>query len=233
MKNRLTLVPRVSGTAYTLTLMALLLCGAAFAQEKPQRVTGKLPAKAICLICSTGGDSEAEKPAGAVTYKGKTYYFCNSGEIKKFLKDPEIYIPAVLPRPAPSFTLKTPSGDSISLESLKSKVILIDFWATWCKPCVAGMPDIQKIHEKYQSKGLIVLGISIDEDGTKKVSPFLTKSKTKFTYPILLDPTGATWKSWGVKIIPFVALVKDGQILAQWSGTPDPKAIEKAIVERL
>ncbi len=217
----------------TLIFIALLLSGAAFAQEKPQRVTGKLPAKAICLICSEGGDSEAEKPAGAVAYKGKTYYFCNSGEIKKFLKDPEAYIPAILPREVPNFSLKTPSGDSLSLESLKGKVILVDFWATWCKPCVAGMPDVQKIYEKYQSKGLTVLGISIDEDGTKKVSPFLTKSKTKFTYPILLDSTGTTWKAWGVKMIPFLALVKDGQIVQQWSGTTDPKIIEKAILEKL
>jgi thiol-disulfide isomerase/thioredoxin len=218
---------------YTMALMALLLCGAALAQEKPQRVAGKLPEKALCLICSEGGESELEKPAGAVAYKGKTYYFCNKGEISKFLKDPETYIPALLPRSAPNFTLKTPSGESLSLDSLKGKVILVDFWATWCKPCIASMPDIQKFHEKYQSKGLVVLGISIDDDGPKKVVPFLAKSKTKFTYPILLDPTGTTWKAWGVKIIPFVALVKDGQIVAQWSGTPDPKILEKAIVERL
>jgi thiol-disulfide isomerase/thioredoxin len=213
--------------------IALLLASAAFAQEKPQRVTGKLPAKALCLICSEGGESEEEKPAGAVAYKGKTYYFCNKGEITKFLKDPDVYLPAVLPRPAPSFNLKTPSGDFINLESLKGKVVLVDFWATWCKPCIASMPDVQKLHEKYQSKGLMVLGVSIDDDGPKKVVPFLAKSKTKFTYPILLDPTGAAWKAWGVKVIPFLALVKDGQIIQQWSGTTDPKTIEKAILEKL
>ena len=213
-------------------LAALCIAVGAFAQEKAQRVTGKLPAKAICFICSQSGESEEEKPAGAVAYKGKTYYFCNKGEVEKFLKDPEAFIPAPIPRIAPAFSLKTPTGETVTLESLRGKLVLVDFWATWCVPCVKAMPDMQKLHAQYASKGFTVVGISIDEEGAKKVSPFLAKSKVKFTYPILLD-SGDTWKQWGVKSVPSVMLVKDGQILRHWIGKIDVKEIETIIKETL
>ena len=213
-------------------LAALVLSMATFAQEKAQRVTGKLPAKAICFICSQNGDAEEEKPAGAVAYKGKTYYFCNKAEVEKFLKDPEAYIPAPVPRPAPDFTLKKPTGETVSLESLKGKLVLVDFWATWCVPCVKAMPDMQKLQDKYSTKGFTVVGISIDEEGAKKVTPFLAKSKVKFTYPILLD-SGTIWQQWGVKSVPSVMLVKDGQILKHWSGKIEVSEIDKAVREAL
>ena len=205
---------------------------ATFAQEKAQRVTGKLPSKAVCFICSQNGDAEEEKPAGAVAYKGKTYYFCNKAEVEKFLKDPEAYIPAPVPRPAPDFTLKALTGETVSLESLKGKLVLVDFWATWCVPCVKAMPDMQKLQDKYSTKGFTVVGISIDEEGAKKVTPFLAKSKVKFTYPILLD-SGTIWQQWGVKSVPSVMLVKDGQILKHWSGKIEVGEIEKVVREVL
>lgn len=213
-------------------LAALVLSLAAFAQEKAQRVTGKLPAKAVCFICFQNGESEEEKPAGAVAYKGKTYYFCNKAEVEKFLKDPEVFIPAPVPRSAPVFTLKTPTGETVSLESLKGKLVLLDFWATWCVPCVKAMPDMQKLQDKYAAKGFTVVGISIDDEGAKKVTPFLAKSKVKFTYPILLD-NGMVWKDWGVKSVPSVMLVKGGQILKHWSGKIEIGEIEKAVREAL
>ncbi|WP_394794998.1 redoxin domain-containing protein [Armatimonas sp.] len=202
-------------------------------QEKAQRVTGKLPAKALCLICSQSGEGE-EKPAGAASYKGKTYYFCNTGEIERFLKDPEAFIPAPVPRPAPPFALKTPTGETVTLESpaLRGKLMLVDFWATWCVPCVKAMPELQKLQAKYAGKGFTVIGISLDGEGAKKVVPFLAKSKTKFTYPILLN--GETiWQAWGVKSVPSVLLVKDGQILKHWSGQIDVKEIEIKLKETL
>lgn len=201
-------------------------------QEKAQRVTGKLPAKALCFICSQNGESEEEKPVGAVAYKGKTYYFCNRGEVERFLKDPEAFIPAPTPRAAPPFTLKTPTGAIVTLESLKGKLVLVDFWATWCVPCVKAMPDLQNLHTQYAAKGFTVVGISLDDEGAKKVVPFLAKSKVKFTYPILLD-SGETWKQWGVKSVPSVLLVKEGQILKHWSGKIDVKEIEAAVREAL
>ena len=197
-------------------------------QDKAIRVTGKLPAKASCFICLQNGETELEKPAGAVTYKGKTYYFCNKGEVDAFVKDPETYIPAPLPRPAPAFTLPTASGGSLSFDSLKGKVTLVDFWATWCGPCVKAMPGVQKLHDAYAAQGLAVVGISIDDEGVKKVGPFLAKSKVKYTYPIAID-NADVWKAWGVRSLPTMVLVKDDQIVKHWSGMVDLKDVERAV----
>lgn len=200
-------------------------------QDKPTVVKENLPKKAACFICSQNGEDHGEeKPAGAVAYKGKTYYFCSKKEVEAFVKDPDAYIPAPLPRPAPAFTLKKPTGETVTLAELsKDRVLLVDFWATWCIPCVKAMPDLQKLHDKYStSNKFSVVGVSIDEEGAKKVTPFLAKSKTKYTYPILLDACD-TWKQWGVKSLPTVLLVKDGKIINSWSGKVDLKAVEAAV----
>ena len=201
-------------------------------QEKAVRVTGKLPAKASCFICLQNGETELEKPAGAVTYKGKTYYFCNKGEVDAFSKDPESFIPAPIPRPAPMFKLPTASGTTVDFETIKGKVTLVDFWATWCAPCVKAMPAVQNLHDTYAAQGLSVVGISIDDDGPKKVSAFLAKSKVKYTYPITLD-NSAVWKQWGVKSLPTMILVKDGQITKQWNGKVDIKDVERSVRDAL
>jgi thiol-disulfide isomerase/thioredoxin len=223
--------------AYAVFVLGLLLIAplTARAQDKPTVIKDKLPKSAVCLVCSQGGEEHGEeKPAGAVAYKGKTYYFCNKNEVTAFVKDPEAYIPAPLPRPAPAFSLKNVAGETVSLAELsKGKVLLVDYWATWCAPCVKAMPDLQKLHEKYAAGGKFsVVGISIDEEGVKKVQPFLSKSKTKYTYPILLD-AGDTWKQWGVKALPTVLLVKDGQIISSWAGKIDQKTVQTAVQDAL
>ncbi len=219
----------------TLLLSALPL--RARVQDTPTVIKDNLPKKAVCFICSQNGEEHGEeKPAGAVAYKGKTYYFCSKKEVETFVKNPEAYIPAPVPRPAPAFSLKNPTGDTVTLTELaKDKVLLVDFWATWCGPCVKGMPEMQKLHEKYAGSGKFsVVGISIDEEGAKKVQPFLTKSKTKFTYPILMDVgEKPVWQAWGVKAVPSVLLVKDGRIIRHWSGKVDAKEVEKSVREAL
>jgi peroxiredoxin len=223
------------GVAFAAAVAAMALLAAApgaraAAQDKPTPVTGKLPARALCLVCSQQGEGE-EKPAGAVLYKGKTYYFCNKKEVAEFIKDPEAFLPPVLPRPAPALHLKSVNGQTITLDDLKNKVVLLDFWATWCAPCVKVMPDLQKLHDKYNNKGFAVVGVSIDEDGMKAVGPFL--AKRKFTYPMLLDQN-ETWQKFGVRAIPAMFLLdKKGRIVQQFTGTVDKSKVEKAVAAAL
>ena len=196
---------RNSGALFTAALGVLLTTTMAWAQDKPTLMTGKLPAKAECVVCSQRGEDHGqEKPAAGVQYTGKTYYFCQKKEAEEFIKDPEAFMPPVLPRPAPAFALKNVEGQTVTLGSTKGKVLLVDFWATWCAPCVQVMPDLQKLHDKYSGKGFAVVGVSIDENGAKAVGPFL--AKRKFTYPILLD-TGDVWQRWGVRAIPAMFLI--------------------------
>lgn len=212
--------------------LLLLLGIGAQAQDTPQDIDKKdLPKKAPCIVCAQNGEGhDEEKPAGGVRYKGKSYYFCNVAEVKRFKEDPEAFMPPVLPRSAPKTLGQKVEGGEVLLADYKGSVMLVDFWATWCAPCIKGMPDMQKLHEKYAARGFSVVGVSIDEEGAKKVKPFL--AKRKFTYPILLDTDtkNAVWKAFGVHGIPVVFLIdKTGQIVQQWTGKINKSEIEKAV----
>src|SRR5205085_578578 len=82
---------------------------------------------------------------------------------------------------APDFTLKDSHGVHVKLSDLRGKVVVLDFWATWCGPCKVTIPEMNKLAQKYQDKGVVILGISMDEDGWDAVNPFL--AKVKFEYP--------------------------------------------------
>lgn len=213
-----------------------LLLGASpmllLAQETPVDIPKKeLPKTAACVVCSANGERDgAEKAAAGVRYKGKAYYFCDKSEVAKFKADPEAYMPPILPRPAPEKLGVKLEGEPVTLADFKDKVVLVDFWATWCVPCVKSMPDLQKLQEKYAEKGLSVVGISLDEKGAEKVKPFL--SKKKFTYTMLLDKDTAhpTWKAFGVHGIPALFLInKEGILVQQWIGKVEITEVKKAV----
>ena len=85
---------------------------------------------------------------------------------------------------APAFELKNAQGQLVKLSDYKGKVVLIDFWATWCLPCKASMPWINELSKQYKDQGVEVLGISMDEDGWEVVKPFVEQMKVE--YPIVL-----------------------------------------------
>jgi YHS domain-containing protein len=130
MKTTIGTVEAAVGVALGLLVATPAPLGArAAAQDKPTPITGKLPARAACVVCTAGGEGHGEERAAAgVMYKGKAYYFCNKGEVATFVKDPNAYLPAVVPRPAPPAALKTLEGAPTSLAAMKGKVVLVDFW---------------------------------------------------------------------------------------------------------
>jgi peroxiredoxin len=82
------------------------------------------------------------------------------------------------------FTLSDLQGKPWHLRDLRGKVVLVNFWATWCPPCRKEMPDLQALYEKYKDQGFVV--VSISDEQAAKVQPFITERK--ITYPVLLDP---------------------------------------------
>ena len=89
--------------------------------------------------------------------------------------------------PAPPFTLPVRGGGSVDLASLKGHVVVINFWATWCPPCVAEMPALDRLHRALSRDGLVVLGVSVDEDEAVLTS-FIEKGG--LTLKVLRDPGG-------------------------------------------
>jgi cytochrome c biogenesis protein CcmG/thiol:disulfide interchange protein DsbE len=124
--------------------------------------------------------------------------------------------PAASRKAAPSFTLKGLDGKEVALTSLKGKVVLLNFWATWCSPCKKEIPWFVEFQRQHQAKGLVVLGVSADDD-VKEVQAFL-KSVT-VNYPVVMG-TEATMKAYGgVESLPTSFLIdRQGRVAGIHTG---------------
>jgi cytochrome c biogenesis protein CcmG/thiol:disulfide interchange protein DsbE len=137
---------------------------------------------------------------------------------------------------APDFTLKDLSGNSVSLQQYRGKVVLLDFWATWCQPCRYSIPELVEIQDKYRDKGLVVIGISVDnprEVNNKYISAF--KEKYKVNYTIVRTDTKTTATYFGKKNfpIPTIFLInREGMIVNKHQGFI-PGAVEKLLTKIL
>lgn len=121
-------------------------------------------------------------------------------------------------KPAPDFVLKDINGQIISLEQLKGKPILLNFWATWCGACKEEMPSMQRLHDSAKHNGgFHVIAISIDRSNFKKVDQYAKKLKLKF--PILLDPDRETRKAYFIRGLPTSYLIdSEGKLRGFVSG---------------
>ncbi len=190
--------------------------------------------KATCPVCQVNSGESAEEEVTAVrTHEGKEYGFCSEKCAKAFSVDPAAYVPPSFPRSAPRFSLTDLGGSPVSNESLQGKVVLLDFWATWCTPCLKSMPELQALHRKYADRGFAVVGISIDEGGAAKVRKFVAAKK--LAYPIALDAGKApAWEAFRVKAVPAAYLLdREGRIVAQWTGAPANAAQLEAKLQEL
>jgi peroxiredoxin/YHS domain-containing protein len=206
-----------------LTAFLILIAGIASAAAPPK--------KAICRVCQVHeGEDEPEKVVASATYEGREYHFCSEKCKKTFEEDPVAYVPPVLPRPAPAFTLKALDGKEVASQSFQGKAVLVDFWATWCQPCVTAMPRLEKLHSELAGKGFAVVGVSIDEgaEGQKKAQEFV--QKRKIDYPMYLDATATpAWSVFHVRAIPAMFLIDaQGRVVRQWTGKVDLAEVEKA-----
>ncbi len=187
--------------------------------------------KALCPVCRVMEGADEEEAVHATREFGGTRYgFCSDECAKAFDADPAAFVPPVFPRLAPELAVTTLTGDSLRWSALRGRVVLVDFWATWCAPCRKSMPELQALHDEYGERGFTVLGISIDEGDPKKVRKFIESNR--ITYPIAIDSADRpAWARFHVKSIPAAFLVDaEGRIIAQWTGvSTDTQEVEEKL----
>ena len=135
------------------------------------------------------------------------------------------FTPAGKPRfetaaPAPNFSLPDLAGNMTSLADYKGQVVLLNIWATWCAPCVAEMPSMEKLHQELKDEKFVILAVSIDESGADIVRPFMKKHKLSFS--ALTDTKGAIKSLYQTTGVPESFIIdKDGIIVEKVIGARD------------
>jgi len=129
---------------------------------------------------------------------------------------------------APGFSLEDSTGALIKLSSFRGRVVLLDFWATWCTGCKQEIPWYMEFQDKYKNSGLSAVGVSLDDDGWKSVKPFLEEHKVN--YPIVIGNWDTMGKSFGFNSMPATLLIdRDGKIAELHVGMVDKEAFEADI----
>ncbi len=114
------------------------------------------------------------------------------------------------PPEPPPVDLPRPDGAPMSLRELRGKVVLVNFWATWCEPCVAEMPSLQRLRDQLGVESFEVLGVNYQE-GPARINAFV--QETRVTFPIVRDTDGAVARAWGARVFPSTyVLDRAGQI---------------------
>ena len=133
---------------------------------------------------------------------------------------------------APPFQVKTLDGNLVSDDQLRGKVVLINFWATWCPPCRAEMPGFESVYERHADSDFIVLGIAMDEGGTDGVRQFL--ADRHITYPVAMANGSTVQNFGGVSLLPSSFLIdRRGRIRNQVQGVYDASTLERQVEELL
>ncbi|MEX2117838.1 MAG: TlpA disulfide reductase family protein [Bacteroidota bacterium] len=135
-------------------------------------------------------------------------------------------------RKAADFKLTTADGSIVELSKLQGKIVLVNFWATWCGPCRREIPDFIEVYEKYKSRGFEIVGIALDEEGFNLVTPFV--KKFRISYPVVIG-TGKTVNAYGgFDVIPTTFLIdRKGMIVDEHMGLMTKVDLEKKLKDIL
>ncbi len=133
---------------------------------------------------------------------------------------------------APKFELKDVNGKVVTPEEYKGRVLLLNFWATWCVPCKAEIPWFQEFDTKLKDKGFAVLGVSMDEEGWDAVKPYVAEKK--IAYRMVIGTEEVSVRYGGIDSLPTTFLIdRDGKIAAIHSGLVSKATYQKEIEDLL
>ena len=130
-------------------------------------------------------------------------------------------------QPAPDFTLDDSAGSPFKLSAYQGRVVLLDFWATWCTGCKVEIPWYVEFQNKYRKDGLAAIGVSMDDDGWKSVMPYL--GKNELNYPVVIGNQELA-KRYGVEAMPMTLLIdREGRVAGVHLGLVEKKTWESEI----
>ena len=111
---------------------------------------------------------------------------------------------------APDFTLRSMGGPNLRLQEQRGRVVMVNFWATWCGPCRQEMPQLNRLYEKYKSSGFVLLGINVDDDTSNAAS---VAAKLGVTFPVLLDTDKKVSREYDLSTMPSTVIIdRDGKV---------------------
>src|ERR1700712_3485349 len=120
-------------------------------------------------------------------------------------------VPAVpLSSQAPDFTLRTMGGPNMRLQEQRGRVVMINFWATWCGPCRQEMPQLSKLYDKYRASGFVLMGVNVDDDSRNAAE---VAGKLRVSFPVLLDTDKTVSKLYDLSTMPSTVIIdRDGKV---------------------
>lgn len=129
---------------------------------------------------------------------------------------------------APAWQLSDVNGKPLKLADFKGKVVVLDFWATWCPPCRAEIPGLVALQKKYADQGLSVIGVSVDEGGPRVVKPFM--ERFAINYPVVMGNERVLADYGGISAIPTTFIIdREGKVVAAHQGYTDQATFESEI----
>jgi thiol-disulfide isomerase/thioredoxin len=148
-----------------------------------------------------------------------------------FLFSP-VHAGTVTPMPAPGWELKDVDGKPVNFSQFKGKVVVLDFWATWCVPCRSEIPGYVKLQEKYKDKGLVMVGVSLDQQGPEVVKKFI--SDFRMNYQVVIGDDAVVEAFGGIDGIPTTFIIdRTGMIRDKKVGAMETAEYEKVLLRYL
>lgn len=139
---------------------------------------------------------------------------------------------AAVSRPAPAWKLMDLEGKEVTSTQFQGKVVVVDFWATWCPPCVKEIPGYIELQKKYGSEGLVIVGVSLDQKGPTHVKKFADAKG--MNYQIVMGDDKVADAFGGIQVIPTTFIInREGRIVHQKTGAMSHEEYEKHVIKAL
>ena len=175
-----------------------------------------IPALCLLMLAASGGCTKDAKPGATAKSDGRA-------------AAAETTPAAATSKQAPDFELKTLDGGSVHLADLRGRVVVVDFWATWCGPCRLVMPSLQKLHDTYGAQDLTVIALSVDQKGPSVVEPYIADKG--YTFDVAMADQKTRMAYGGISSIPTTFVIRpDGSVQATLVGAHRYEDYEQAVL---